>query len=323
MLKDPLHPRNWLPLTSLLALSLTLSPYPAFADDFEDLPPPTAPDPSFPEPDFPPPDLGSPAPEGLTEGEPPPPVGLEESQPPPPPPSISGGPAPVDDETQAELDSTRTSDPSEIVPSDELPLQNTSVAVEARDPRVPLYKLHRPTVGVSLNLTHLPLGSESSFSTLPTETFRGGQFQVEWQPRFIQRLGVLGLGPSLGVYYSVNNNGSGGFQAVFRNWSAGAQVRYQLRYFREQFLVPMAGYAFEYLTYSVVDGPKGHVPIQGPFFGGMFLLNVVEPDAAAEFFADKGVSRSYLLAEARMLAGQDANISIEGLSYFFGVRVEF
>ncbi len=55
----------------------------------------------------------------------------------------------------------------------------------------------------------------------------------------------------------------------------------------------------------------------------MLLLNFMEPSSAAEMYYSHGVSRSYLVAEMRNLAGTDANVTVSGSSYFFGLRLEF
>jgi hypothetical protein len=87
--------------------------------------------------------------------------------------------------------------------------------------------------------------------------------------------------------------------------------------------VPTIGYEYQYLTYALTTGPQGAMPLSGPVFGAMFLLNVLEPTSAAEMYVEQGISRSYLVAEFKSLQGNDANLSISGQSFFFGLRFEF
>jgi hypothetical protein len=73
----------------------------------------------------------------------------------------------------------------------------------------------------------------------------------------------------------------------------------------------------------MVTGAAGRFQTKGPIFGGEFLLNWLDQDAARQAFAAYGIARSYLVAELRALSGSDTNVSISGRSLFFGLRIEF
>jgi hypothetical protein len=105
-------------------------------------------------------------------------------------------------------------------------------------------------------------------------------------------------------------------------FSVGAEVRYQARFFREQILVPVVGYAYEGINYRLTYA-TGATDGHGPVYGVWLLLNQLEPDQAAEAYMDSGVIRSYLVAEARNLEGGNEDIDFSGFSYFLGLRIEF
>jgi hypothetical protein len=197
--------------------------------------------------------------------------------------------------------------------------------------RVPLYQLHRPEWGVELAGSLQGFGKEAQIAGDVSDLkVRGVGFQFDYQPRFLQAIGVIGLGPSFGAYPVTPASDT--YAAATAHWYVGGQVRYQARFFREQILVPMIGYAFEYMSYryKAVHAPGGDLPgesgrllLQGPVFGAWLLLNWFEPSAAADMFVNNGVSRSYLVAEMRMLQGADINVDVPGEALFFGLRIEY
>ncbi len=126
---------------------------------------------------------------------------------------------------------------------------------------------------------------------------------------------MLGVGPNF-----TYAQGLGSFTRQI--FAPGAQVRYQARFFREQLLVPMAGYELRYARYLFPEA-QGALTAKGPFFGALLLMNFLEPDAATEAFIEHGVSRTYLVAELHLLSGNDATVSLAGRSLFFGLRFEF
>jgi hypothetical protein len=85
----------------------------------------------------------------------------------------------------------------------------------------------------------------------------------------------------------------------------------------------MVGYQAESLAYRGALGEADRLWLRGPFVGAMFLLNVLDRETAASFYDNVGVSRSYLVAELRQLAGADERISINERSLFFGLRIEY
>lgn len=197
--------------------------------------------------------------------------------------------------------------------------QSTSKSAYAR---YPLYQRVRPKWAFEAAGSWRALGGSSS--RIPglgtTSNVYAVSLQFEYQPPILQVLGVVSLGPSLTLYPIPGGAVTSGMLGL---WSGGGQIRYQARYFREQPIVPMVGYSMEYVSYSFRSGATGRMLAKGPFFGGMFLLNVVEPSSAAEMFVNFEIARSYLVAEYRMLSGTDSDLSLSGSSIFVGLRLEF
>lgn len=191
------------------------------------------------------------------------------------------------------------------------------------DPDIPGYQRTRPALALEIAVS--PKAFENTFgapsaSATSAVNVRGVTLQFEYQPPFIQEYGVLGIGPTLGIYPVSPND------IVTRRptgvLSVGGQVRYQLKLLREQPIVPMAGYQFEYVFYNLITA-QGRLPVTGPMVGAMLLLNWLEPSQAASFYAQQGVSRTYLVAEARFMKGSDSSVTLDGRNLFFGVRFEF
>lgn len=187
--------------------------------------------------------------------------------------------------------------------------------------QIPEYQKTRPQWGVELTVSPSALGTNQL-----TSDFTGNplayELSAEFQPAFLQGLGVLGFGPVVGLYaFPADQN----IALATGVWTVGAEARWQARFFREQIVVPVAGYAFEYIHYhfEAGSGNTGSVEGDGPILGLYVLLNQFEPGEAEEMFKENGVSRSYFVAEARDLMGSDGYLSFSGFSYFFGLRIEF
>ncbi len=143
----------------------------------------------------------------------------------------------------------------------------------------------------------------------------------EYQPHFLQKYGVFGVGVIGGLYFITP-------QGVVTNsfldfYSVGAQLRYQLRYFAEQPVVPFFGYAAEYFRYHNINAGVQSISQNGPFLGLMFLLNDLDKDAMRNLYRDNGVSRVYAVAEARGSSSGDQTLPWSPRTWFFGVRAEF
>jgi hypothetical protein len=179
----------------------------------------------------------------------------------------------------------------------------------------------RPNWGASITGSVGALGAADVTPFQAGSVARALEIQVEYQPAFLQSIGVLGVGPNV----SIIPLGSDGTvtNSPISIWSAGGQIRYQARYFREQPIVPFASFEMQYMTYHLLNGAEGAALLMGPSFGGMILLNFLEPSSAAELYISDGISRSYLVGEYKILEGNGGKISVSGGSVFFGLRFEF
>ncbi len=239
---------------------------------------------------------------------------------------------PTPEPTPESLQDPQPEAAAEPVTAEPPPVTSISVAAESAaekpkiDPRIPMYQQLRPRWAVAMtgalkslgNAPGIP-GFDDSRTTAPNSA-RAIRLQIEYQPAVVQKYGVLGAGPSF-TLYPISPLGSL-TRTIGGMWSVGGQLRYQLRLLREQPLVPYAGYGAEALSYTLSSGPRGRFTVRGPFFGGMFLLNFVDPSAAAEFYVNYEVKRSYLVVELRTMEGSDGTITLGGQSLYFGVRCE-
>jgi hypothetical protein len=221
-------------------------------------------------------------------------------------------------EAQAEIPPPTDSESAEV------PLE-TAVSEAYSYNRIPLYQRHRPEWAASLSAAPQAFGNQNpSASQTGSGDVLGFSLQWEFQPQVLQEFGVLGFGAGLQLYpVFPETEGVEIAGSKTSNWSIGGQVRYQARFFREQILVPFAGFQLESLAYRYSGNQVARTTLQGPIFGGMLLLNALEPSAAGDIFSNHGISRSYLVAELRALTGGDSEIQIDGSSLFFGLRIEY
>jgi hypothetical protein len=155
------------------------------------------------------------------------------------------------------------------------------------------FETTRPSWGVQLD-------TGSQYFSAPQHRYQGFAIQLDYQALLPENWGVLGVGPFATLYPSLKNPVSG--------YAFGLQARYQFRYWGHQWFVPTAGYAADYLNF--VERKVRRAPTAGLYF----LLNVLDRNTAGSFFANYGVSRSYLVAETILSSDR---------SYFFGLRIEY
>lgn len=184
--------------------------------------------------------------------------------------------------------------------------------------RTPRYHSIRPNWGAELNGS-LDAFSRTIWSGQNNRKIYGVTASFEYQPDFLQDIGVIGIGPSVGIYPTKGGLTSDNLSLL----SAGLQARYQARFFHRQILVPVGGFAIEYFHYRFANGPIGNMTLTDPFFGVWLLMNFLEPSAAADSYVNSGITRTYAIVEVHNKTGSDQTISVNGQSLFFGVRVEF
>ena len=277
---------------------------------------------------------GSPAPSGGDVPPPPPPTLDGESPPatapsdlstltPPPPDSLKEAGKSEDEAAKADAEKPVDEPASaEGALGDSTPIESTPepsrMNSDDYDPRVPPHYYYRPQFGVSF------MASSNAFKTYSDGMVaRGFSILFEYQPKFVQKIGVLSIGPAVSVY-PIFSSGKISTNA-WSIWSIGGIVRYQARWFRNQWLVPTIGFAFDRISYNAAqgNGVAGSTTQSGPVFGLMLLLNAIDPDTAAASFVEPGIVRSYLFAELKKPTGGDAVIVPANPVYQFGLRIEF
>jgi hypothetical protein len=223
------------------------------------------------------------------------------------------------------------STPSERAPaSTELPQQAgqpnpvaNTVASNSENERGYEYEM-RPSFGIQF------MGSAGAFGNSMISPAQQGVksraflVQLEYEPPFLQSLGVFSIGPSAGIYPTLGNTSSD--EKVTSNVLSihefGGQVRYQFHYWNDQFLVPYVSYEVQRLSYNINQGGDGSLTIAGGSAGIGLLLNRLATGEAVDFRRSFGVSRSYLVVEGKNLSGSDQNVKVSGTSLYFGLRFE-
>lgn len=230
-------------------------------------------------------------------------------------PAPEAEPTPTPTPTEAAVEETPKPEPEE---------RGEALAATSRarfDPRIPLYTQLRPHWGVEVTTSLDALGEGAAIPGQSDSKVRATSISLEWQPAFLQSYGVLAMGPMFNVYLTIPKTGL--FTTAIGMWSLGGQIRYEARYLREQPLVPVVGYGVESVGYNLSSGPSGRFLARGPVLGGMVLLNFMDPGAAAEFYVNHGVTRSYAVAEYRSNEGTDGTVTLAGRTLFFGLRFEY
>jgi hypothetical protein len=207
--------------------------------------------------------------------------------------------------------------------STELPQQVGQSKTEAAAERDYEYEM-RPNFGIQF------MGSAGAFGNSTISPAQQGiksgamLIQLEYEPRFLQSLGVLSIGPSVGMFPTLGSAPSGGnvTSNVFSIHELGGQARYQLHYWNDQFIVPYVAYEVQNVHYNINQGGSGSLTIAGGSAGLGVLLNRFASAEARGFHDSFGVSRSYLMIEGKNLQGSDQNVKVSGTSIYFGLRFE-
>ena len=189
----------------------------------------------------------------------------------------------------------------------------------------PRYQLHRPEWAFQFSFSPRAFSGQALSPAQGTRSTFAYQLLFEYQPSFLQSLGVLGLGPSISLYSFPNANITPRMTSVY---SYGGQIRYQARYLREQYIVPMIAYSFEMLNSEFKDPISGaitskdKVRLQGPSFGAWILLNFLDRSSANSLYLNTGITRTYLTLEAKKTRGSLSQVQLNHWSYFVGLRLE-
>jgi hypothetical protein len=188
------------------------------------------------------------------------------------------------------------------------------------------YLTARPNFGIQVAGSLSAFGGKTISPVEEGVKSKAVQLEMEYQPSFLQGLGVIGIGPSVGIYPTsgtVPDTGQKVANSPASLFAFGGQARYQLKYWTQQPLVPYVTYEYQSLRYSLADGGTGRLSIAGGSVGVSFLLNAIAPREGRDVYRNLGIARAYLVAELKKLKGNDQNVAVSGNSLYFGVRCEF
>jgi hypothetical protein len=247
-------------------------------------------------------------------------------------PPAAPSPVPIPTASASPTDEPLPAEVQAPEPSPSSPPNNVVVDVKQDEPDWPnidrkKYLEYHSHWGVELDVApaalgrNLSLGGKDSNGNAVNNQPWGIGLGIEYQPEWFQKLGILSFGPTVNLYPSFSSNDD--FPNAEAIWSIGAQIRYQFRFKEQQFIVPMLAYSYEKLSYHLVTEGTGSLGISGPTVGVNVLLNDLDPLNSTAFYFDAGVLKTYLVIEGRFLEGDDGVMDVSGLSWFFGVRMEF
>ncbi len=244
---------------------------------------------------------------------------------------------PIDDSIDEPLDEEKlVSEPESLAPeaSQETVTEasqdvddSDSVSEKKWERGIPRYDQERPSIGFQIvyspNALNDDLVATNEVGVNESYTMSQIGIGIDWQPKFIQALGVVALGATGNIYPVSPLDGitSGGLDI----WSVGVSGKYQAKWFRGQWVVPYAGYEAQYLNYSTQTNEigSGNTVLTGPVFGALLLLNWMEPRAAFELYDNTSIKRSYLFAEWKNLTSDTQPLfSTNQASLHFGLRLE-
>ncbi len=206
-----------------------------------------------------------------------------------------------------------------------IPSESSGASVARHDRKIPFYDRENPSWGVDIHGSLNALGATSPTNTAEDVEYSTRNFGIgfEYQPQFLQSLGVVSIGPSVNLYIlePMGSLTSGPFSIM----SFGGSAKYQFRYFRAQPFVPFVGFEYQMIKYRfVVEGfPSGWTTSTGMTFGGMLLLNWMEPSSAHSLWSETGIKRSYLVGEVKTMTAGEPALSVDGSAIYFGLRVEY
>ncbi len=207
-------------------------------------------------------------------------------------------------------------------PASALP-EGTAVATSSENyslENLPPHQLHRPSQGFGLNYSGGSTQGSGSALDRPGQRYRSFAIDWEYQPTAIQAGGVLGIGTRFEILPESSATDLG--PRRLKDFWVGTQLRYQLRYFREQPILVEFLYSLGARSHS---GDRGDswLLTHGPGLGAWFLLNAIDQSLSRSFYQNVGVSRTYLTAEWRRSYGRNASYRLDEQSLHFGLRFEF
>jgi|GEM_PF-2691681 len=259
------------------------------------------------------------------------------------PPSLPLMPAPRTPKTAESAGAPAELPPMEILPtadsgspaSEPMPTSAPADAVVTKrsDHKIPIIDRENPTWGVDIHSSLQALGTKIKSQALDVNGNPTGKINdsdvnnfgmgLEYEPKALQHFGVIDLGPSLNLYFLQPEGDL--TKNAFSIYSLGFSVKYQLRFWSGQPIVPFVGYEAQEIHYSFQDASlgAGWTTASGPTFGALIFLNWMEPEAAHNLWSETGIRRSYLVAELKSLTSSNEVLTTVGQAIYFGLRLEY
>jgi hypothetical protein len=167
-------------------------------------------------------------------------------------------------------------------------------------------------------------GLKAGLNGFPSSGAQGDLFQLtgDWIIPW-QSIGLFSMGPQIAVL----NLGSPVVGTVSDplNLMVGATFRYQLKFMKNQPLVPTAALSWDYYRLKSAFPVAPYATGSGISFSAGLLLNLgwIDRETAKEAFQSLGMTRAYLSAELQSQSFKNTVFSREATFYLFGIRFEF
>lgn len=168
------------------------------------------------------------------------------------------------------------------------------------------------------------IGVRTGLDDFPSSSAQGDLFQItgDWVIPW-QTLGIFSVGPQLAI---LNLRAPVvGTVSDPLNVMLGATIRYQLKFIKNQPIVPTVALSWDYYRLKSAFPVAPHATGNGISFSGGVLLNLgwIDRETAKEAFQSLGMTRAYLSAEVQSTAFKNTVFSRDALFFLFGIRFEF
>ncbi len=184
------------------------------------------------------------------------------------------------------------------------------------DPSVPWYQALSPSWGVHL---------KSAFAGFPGAG-NGNLYQLglEWLVPW-QKIGVFSIGTNIGILPLEGPIGSPLSGGNLLNAFVGGQLRYQLKVFNNQIIVPTATLTYDYYRLKLATPGDAHVTgsQMGMGYGAMLNLGWIDPITSRGAYQALGLTRFYLTGEIFESPFSNFAFNLNSRFYLFGIRAEF
>jgi hypothetical protein len=178
--------------------------------------------------------------------------------------------------------------------------------------------------------SHWSIGFRGAISAFPFSSFAGSSYQlyVDWILPF-QKSGLFSVGLHYGTF-PINSSVTNAYGNTipypnYLSQMGGFQFRYQLRYWKNQLIVPIVGVDVDYYDLVIGGGIEDRATglLVSPDFGVMLSLGVIDDVTARDAYQTIGMTRTYLTLEAQPFSLSATNVSFSGTLFYMGLRFEF